>query len=138
MNVSEMLSVNEAAQQLGVHHQTIRNWIQAGTLKAYRLGGRFIRISPKDLSALGAPILGEDSKTITDEWQDNDEFSTTYGTMKQAMQESRDDMRGYLINRLEKYFELTRFSVEAENADENPEWDAGFQAALALIKGEPK
>ena len=70
------------------------------------------------------------------DWQDQDEFTTTYGTMKQAMQESRDDMRGYLVNRLEKYFELTRFSVEVEGAGENAEWEAGYQAALALIKGE--
>jgi hypothetical protein len=42
--------------------------------------------------------------------------------------------RDAICAELESYFELTRYSVEAEGAKQNPEWDAGFQAALALLK----
>jgi hypothetical protein len=35
-----------------------------------------------------------------------------------------------IIKLLTDYFELTQ-----TEPDENPEWDAGFQAAIALIKG---
>ena len=71
-------------------------------------------------------------------WLDDDEFTTTFASLKQGMQESRDDMRGFIVNHLEKYFELTRFSQEVEGAEESPEWDRGFQSALALIKGLPE
>jgi hypothetical protein len=46
--------------------------------------------------------------------------------------------RLHIIALLEEYFDLTRFSVEVEGASENKEWDAGFQSAIALIKGENK
>jgi hypothetical protein len=42
--------------------------------------------------------------------------------------------RERIITILEEYLELARFSVEAEGATENKEWDAGFQSALALVK----
>ena len=71
-------------------------------------------------------------------WRDEDEFTSTYGTLKQAMQESHELERAFIVNHLEKYYELTRFSKDVEDAAENPEWDAGFQAALALVKGLPE
>ena len=37
------------------------------------------------------------------------------------------------IKILESYFELIK---ESEDESENPEWDRGFQAAIALIKSE--
>jgi hypothetical protein len=37
---------------------------------------------------------------------------------------------------LQDYFDLTTYSVDAEGASENKDWDSGFQAAIALIKGE--
>lgn len=72
------------------------------------------------------------------EWQDGDEVVTTFGTLKQAMQESHELEREIIVHELRKYFELTRFSNEVEGAADNPEWDAGFQAALALIANLPK
>lgn len=38
-----------------------------------------------------------------------------------------------IIKLLTDYFKLTQ-----TEPDENPEWDAGFQAALTLVKGEQK
>jgi hypothetical protein len=72
------------------------------------------------------------------EWHDDDELTTTYGTLKQAMEEGHDLERAYIVNHLEKYYELTRFSQDVEGAAVNPEWDAGYQAALSLIKGLPE
>jgi excisionase family DNA binding protein len=43
------LSIAESAEYLGVHPNTIRNWIKLGTLKAGRVGLRTIRIQKSDL-----------------------------------------------------------------------------------------
>lgn len=45
--------------------------------------------------------------------------------------------RESIVARLESYLELTKFSTEVEGAIDNPEWDSGFSAALALVKGDP-
>jgi excisionase family DNA binding protein len=46
------LSISESAEYLGVHPNTIRNWIRFGTLKAGRVGLRTIRIQKSDLDQL--------------------------------------------------------------------------------------
>ena len=38
------LSIAESAEYLGVHPNTIRNWIKLGTLQAGRVGLRTIRV----------------------------------------------------------------------------------------------
>ena len=43
--------------------------------------------------------------------------------------------REHAIMLLEKYFELTQFSCEHEKAAINEDWDNGFQAAIAILKG---
>lgn len=48
-----ILNVDDAAAYLGVHAQTIRNYIRSGKLPAYRLAGeRYIRVLRDDLLAL--------------------------------------------------------------------------------------
>jgi excisionase family DNA binding protein len=47
------LSLEEAAECMSVSVKTIRRWIAAGTLPAYRCGKRAIRIRLEDLE--GAP-----------------------------------------------------------------------------------
>ena len=42
--MNTMLTVREAAGELGVTCQTVRNWIKAGKLKAIRFTSRTIRI----------------------------------------------------------------------------------------------
>lgn len=51
MAVEEMklITIDEAAQRIGVHPNTIRNWLKAGNLKGYRIGPRFIRIDETEL-----------------------------------------------------------------------------------------
>jgi hypothetical protein len=40
----------------------------------------------------------------------------------------------YVIEVLQTYFDLTQESNDAKGKSDNPEWDAGFQAAIALIR----
>jgi excisionase family DNA binding protein len=45
-----MLSTDAAAELLGVRARTVRNLIDAGDLRAYRVG-RVIKVRPEDLEA---------------------------------------------------------------------------------------
>jgi excisionase family DNA binding protein len=45
-------TVAEAASLLNVCHSTIWRWIKAGSLPAYRVGHKTIRIKPEDLAAI--------------------------------------------------------------------------------------
>ena len=54
--VSELVSVQAAAEQLGVSTRTIRRYIASGRLLAYRVGPTLIRIDPGDLDRLARPI----------------------------------------------------------------------------------
>lgn len=59
----ELLSVDQAASFLGVHAQTVRNYIRAGKLPAYRLAGeRFIRVLRRDLLALLEPVAADQAE----------------------------------------------------------------------------
>jgi hypothetical protein len=55
-----------------------------------------------------------------------------------GIERGRVFQRNESVKRLQDYFELTQFSEKHEGAEPNPEWDRGFQAAMALIKGEQK
>jgi len=45
------LSIDEVAEHVGVHRDTVIRWIEAGTLQAYKLGPRLYRIDICDLDA---------------------------------------------------------------------------------------
>jgi excisionase family DNA binding protein len=51
-----MISINEAAEQCGVDHQTIRRLISDHELPAVRVGKRVIRIDPADLEHILKPV----------------------------------------------------------------------------------
>ncbi len=58
----ELLTVDQAAEFLGVHHQTLRGYIKSGKLPAYRLAGeKVLRIKREDLMALLEPVAVGDS-----------------------------------------------------------------------------
>ena len=58
----ELLSVDRAASFLDVHAQTVRNYIRAGKLPAYRLAGEgFIRVLRRDLLGLLEPVDADDT-----------------------------------------------------------------------------
>jgi excisionase family DNA binding protein len=54
---SPWLKITEAAEQLKVHPNTIRNMILRGDLKAERIG-RLIRIRQANIDALLTPYVG--------------------------------------------------------------------------------
>lgn len=53
----ELFTVDQAAEFLGIHHQTLRGYIKTGKLPAYRLAGeKVLRIKREDLMALLEPV----------------------------------------------------------------------------------
>ena len=59
----EILGVEDAAEYLGVHSQTVRNYIRSGKLPAYRLAGeRYLRVLRKDLLTLLEQVPTEGSE----------------------------------------------------------------------------
>lgn len=51
-----LLTIESAAEMLAVHPRTIRRYIAAGDLPAYRIGARQIRVRTSDVDALLVPI----------------------------------------------------------------------------------
>lgn len=51
-----LLTIESAAEMLAVHPRTIRRYIAAGDLPAYRIGPRQIRVRHDDVTALLSPI----------------------------------------------------------------------------------
>ncbi len=71
----------------------------------------------------------------------SEEFSMTdamVASWKNGVEVGRVEEQKRLLDVLTSYFELTRFSQDVEGAEPNPDWDAGFQAAMSFIKGENK
>jgi excisionase family DNA binding protein len=56
--MSRRSTVPDAAAYATVSVQTLRRWIKAGLLRAYRVGPRQVRIDLDDLDALIQPIGG--------------------------------------------------------------------------------
>ncbi len=47
-----LLTIQQSADYIGVHKNTIRNLLQSKKLKALRIGARIVRIDKADLDAL--------------------------------------------------------------------------------------
>lgn len=56
MSTDTFVGLTEAATRAGVSPRTIRRYIAAGHLPAYRLGPRLIRVAVADLDALVRPV----------------------------------------------------------------------------------
>lgn len=52
-------SVKEIAKKVGVHPNTVRNWIESGELKAYKLG-RVLRIKKEDFEDFAKETDGKE------------------------------------------------------------------------------
>jgi len=61
--MSKKISMQEAADTYGVSRATIRRYIDAGLITAYRVGPRVIRLDADELDhqLLGAPVGGGDA-----------------------------------------------------------------------------
>lgn len=55
-----------------------------------------------------------------------------------AFDQGAKQERRNLLEALERYLNLTCEPDERGRVTDNPEWDNGFQAAMAIIKGEQK
>ncbi|MEO7980341.1 MAG: helix-turn-helix domain-containing protein [Sporichthyaceae bacterium] len=55
-HTSTRIPLAEAAASRGVSTRTVRRWIAAGLLPAYRVGPRLVRINPEDLDKLDRRI----------------------------------------------------------------------------------
>ena len=61
--MNQDLTIKEAAEQIGVHENTIRLWIKSGTLPAYRLAGtKIIRVTHAAIDALKTPAQDKESE----------------------------------------------------------------------------
>ena len=56
LDLSDLISTQEAAALLGVNPLTVRRWIAAGRIPGYYLGPRKTRVFSSDIVRLLAPI----------------------------------------------------------------------------------
>jgi excisionase family DNA binding protein len=54
----KLLGVREAAEQLGVHENTLRRWEQAGLIRAVRLPTGVRRFQPEEVFRVRDEMLG--------------------------------------------------------------------------------
>lgn len=54
---NDLVTVAEAARALRITERTVRGWIADGTVPAYRIGDKAIRIKRPDLDALLQPVV---------------------------------------------------------------------------------
>lgn len=57
-NIPTRPTIKQAAEYLAVDPKTIRRYIAAGRLRAYRVGPRLIRVDRDSLIALAQPVGG--------------------------------------------------------------------------------
>jgi excisionase family DNA binding protein len=55
----EYLTIAEAAALLKVSKSTVRRWIEAGTLPAYRVGSRGVRLKRAEMEQVVIPLMRE-------------------------------------------------------------------------------
>lgn len=51
-----LISIDQAATYANVHPMTIRRWIAAGRVPAYRVGPKLLRVDLNELEAMASPI----------------------------------------------------------------------------------
>ena len=64
-------TLQSAADRLAVDTRTVRRWIAAGRLKAYRTGPRLLRVDIDEVDSLLTPVpnfAGTDTSTADDAW----------------------------------------------------------------------
>lgn len=72
--------------------------------------------------------------TITNGGVSQEDRAAYQDGIRVGIERGRVFQRNESLKRLQDYFELTQFSEQHEGAEPNPQWDNGFQAAIALLK----
>lgn len=62
----KLLGVREAAEQLGVHENTIRRWEEAGLIRALKLPTGVRRFQPEEVERVRSQILGSAAQASDD------------------------------------------------------------------------
>jgi excisionase family DNA binding protein len=101
VSVSNLLTVKEVAAEFGVHHNTVRNWVNSGQITAHRVGSRLLRFKREDVLAMTTLCVADEPKIWSSQWLDDDEFKTTYGTLKRSMVEAAEAERERIVALLE-------------------------------------
>lgn len=52
-----MLTIDQAAEKLGISRRSVRRLISSGELRAYRVGERSVRVDFNDLDAVLKPVV---------------------------------------------------------------------------------
>jgi excisionase family DNA binding protein len=90
-----LLTVDQVAEYLGVHRDTVFNLIRSGRLKALQLGGRKAgwRLTEEDVAAFVADRKAENEKSRSDghELEDFDRRQAEEREAFQVMQQGRRD-----------------------------------------------
>jgi excisionase family DNA binding protein len=55
--MSKLLTIDDAAEQLGLSKRSLRRLISSGELPAYRVGAQSVRIKPADLEKALRPVI---------------------------------------------------------------------------------
>jgi excisionase family DNA binding protein len=129
----KLLNVRETARLLGVHENTIRNWVRDGVLPSAKVpGSRFHRFDARDVERLhqqrGAPVASveQERRTIGPELVNAAQLAQWPTTS------SRDAQGAFpeLIRRLLAATDgITNISIRAGDGVNAPGWDGRAQAA---------
>lgn len=89
--MKDIVSLEQAADRLGVHIATLRKWVREGKVPAYRVGGRFVRVSWPEL--LQAIATGQERRLDpgTLQFRSQCEPGAPQGPQEQPEQADRQD-----------------------------------------------
>jgi excisionase family DNA binding protein len=121
------LNVRETAQRLGVHENTVRNWVRAGILPTARVpGSRFHRFDERDVERLrvqrGAPVstVEAERRTIGPELIDASQLNEWARTASREAQSTFPELMRRLLASTPG---VTDISIRAGDGISAPGWD---------------
>lgn len=57
--ITQSISLKTASERYGIPYRTLRSWIYAGKLPAFKVSGSLVRVRVADLEALFVPYLSD-------------------------------------------------------------------------------
>src|SRR4051794_19517191 len=127
----EFVGVREAAKRLGVHENTIRNWVKTGVLPTARVpGSRFHRFDSRDIERLRArrgstvASVASERRTIGPELIDGTQLSQWAPT-----RDAQDRFPALVRRLLASTPGITNVSMRAGDGVSAPGWDGRADSA---------